>query len=101
MDGPRKPLAVSSTGKVVATLSLMLMQRVRQDGNGHCPAIPRCHLLDVGLMQSVHLAIGDASEVRSYAHAPPPFKCIRANGLAPTQAGAMASIAMNWPQRSR
>src|SRR6266481_10139176 len=81
-DGHQKPLAVCGIDKVVATWSLMLMQRVRQHGNEHCPASLRCLPLDAALMPFVRLVIADASEVRWCAHAPPPFRCTPANGSA-------------------
>src|SRR2546421_86523 len=95
MGGRQRRLAVSSTDKVIAPSFLMLMQRAKQHGNEHYPATLRCLPLDADSMRSVRPAIGDANAARWYAHAPPLFKCTRANGSAPMQVGAMATIGAN------
>jgi hypothetical protein len=100
MPGPRKPLAVSSTERRAATLSLTSMRRVKQHGNARCPAIPPCLQHDADWMPSVRLATEDASVVRWSARAPRRCKCTRANGSARMQARAMAIIAVNWPAHS-
>src|SRR5260370_1406764 len=54
---------------VVASLSLTSMRHVKQRGNEHCPVDQSCLQQNADSMRSVRLAIGGASEVRSYAHA--------------------------------
>jgi hypothetical protein len=70
MPGHRKPLAASSTARVGATLSLTSMQRVKQHGNGRCPAIRPCLQHDADSMPPVRPATEGASGVRWSARGP-------------------------------
>jgi len=62
--GHRRALAVSSTDRGDATLSLMSMQRVKQHGNERSLAILRYLLLDADSMRFAHPVTKDASEAK-------------------------------------
>src|SRR6516165_11217061 len=79
----------------------MWMRHARLHDNGPYLAI-RCFLLhDADLMPSVRRATRDVSGVRSYEPVPQHFRCIPVNGSAPMGIEGMATIRVNWLQRSR
>src|SRR5438067_278555 len=91
----------SSIDKGTATSSLMCTPRGRLHGSGHYPVIQRCLLHDAASMPSVPPFYKGRKEGRWYEPVRSLFRCIPVNGLAPMQAGAMATIVVNWLQHSR
>src|SRR5579863_6973374 len=61
MDGPRKPLAASSTARVAATWFLTSMPHARPHGSARCRAVLICQRPNADSMRSVLLAIEDAN----------------------------------------